>query len=131
MSENENEQRLTADAHKYILDKIQCQLCKGFGHPTEFCLKRIPTSHRLGLAHHIEKLLYVFLLEIDIQHIPSLDWNNLPQIFEIQHNVLQLEKLFFQKLNQFYLDRGIHQWRFIFEPNFFSKGRQTLGSQWA
>ena len=61
MTEKENEQLLEDNAHKYKLDKIQCQLCKGFGHPTEFCLKRIPKSHRLGLAHHVEKLLYVFL----------------------------------------------------------------------
>ena len=131
MTRFENEEILERDKTKYLIPGTRCDICKGVGHPKQFCLKRIVSAHRLGLVHHGEILLYQFLINIEISPIPNIDWNDLPSVIKIQQDVIKLEKTFLKMLRTFFVSRNYPQWRILFNPYFFSKGRQTLGSQWS
>ena len=98
--------------------------------PTEFCLKKIPSAHRLGLGHLEELLLYQFLHDIDLSPIPIIQWNVIPSVIKVQQSVTRFEKVFFQMINTFFQSRDYYNWRHLFDSNFFSKCRQTLVNRW-
>ena len=122
MTRFENEMILERDKTKYKTPGTRCNICKDTGHPTQFYLKRVPSSHRLGLVYHGKLLLYQFLHNIEISSVPMIDWNDLPSVIKVKY---------FQILSTFFKSRDYPNWRHLFNPHFFSKGRQTLGSQWA
>ena len=95
MTRFENEKILEQDKTKYKLQFTRCTICKGTGHPTEFCLKRIPSAHRLGIVYHGELLLYQFLHDIDLSPTPIIDWNDIPSVIKVQESIIKLEKIFF------------------------------------
>ena len=123
--------RILRDKNKYKLPVTRCRIWKATGHPTKFCLKRVPSAHSLGLVYHGELLLYQFLYKIKISPIPIIDWNDIPSVSKVQENAIKKEKTFFQMLSSCFKSRNYPDWRYLFNPHFFSKGRQTLGSQWA
>ena len=118
----------------YLANKPRpfCQKCNKF-HGPEACPLRIPSSNELGLFKLEDKLLYKFLLQIEILSppTPSGDPDDPMTLTNFQALVETRKTKFFEKFKQFLIHQNYHEDFAIPERYSFARMRYSIAAYWA
>ena len=113
---------------------FQCIICKKMGHIARLCPHRIPEISELGLVDRLDIFMYQYLATLDYNLYKNqpLDHFRAPDVFERRLSKwLRTEALFWRNFQKFLAKRDISDISAFSNNEEFSKGRKSLGFNYA